>query len=110
MIICKNYNSKLFRWYNFFKFNNDNNVFFYDEDLIKKTIIDIEFICNKSSYILTLKKFYNSLDKYNRNILHYIYLYNLDCSYIFLYITNNNLCSDYYIDIYGKKPFDYKCI
>ena len=103
------YNSKnkLFRLYNFFEFNNDNNIFINDDKFIKRTIEYIEFICNKSSYILTLKIFYNSVDEYNRNILHYLYLHGLNNTFLYYYIINNNLSSEFYVDIYGKKPKDY---
>ena len=97
-----------FRWYNYFKFNNDNIILYDNDNAIKDFISNIEYICNKSSYILTLQKFYNCVDNKNRNILHYLYIYNLDNTYLYHYIKYNNLSSEFYIDIYGKRPIDYK--
>jgi hypothetical protein len=96
----------LFRWYNYYNFNDI--MLYKNDDAMKEFIRNIEYICNKSSYILTLEKFYNSVDNKNRNILHYLYLHNLDNTYLYHYINNNKLSSKFYIDIYGKRPIDYK--
>jgi hypothetical protein len=97
-----------FRWYNYYKFNDDNVIFYNNNHMIKEFINNIEYICSKSSYILTLEKFYNSVDNKNRNILHYIYIHKLDNTYLYHYMNDNKLSSEFYIDIYGKRPIDYK--
>lgn len=98
--------NKISRWYNTFGFRQ-NMEYMKDDELIKKLIENIEYTCNKSNYIITLLTYYNSLDKYNRNILHYLHIYNLTDSLLYKYVKDNNYAYDFYVDIFGKKPSDY---
>jgi hypothetical protein len=104
--ISMNYN-KIARWYNFFIFNEDNLCCLNNDIFIKNIISNLDYICNNSSHIITHELIYNSLDMYNRNILHYLYIYNLTNTYLYDYIISNKYADDFYFDIYGKKPSDY---
>ena len=74
----------LFRWYNYYNFNDI--MLYKNDDAMKEFIRNIEYICNKSSYILTLEKFYNSVDNKNRNNSNSLFL----TKKIFLHNDNEN--------------------
>lgn len=93
------------KWYDVFYFNNDNINYYNDNDIIIKVIKNIENMFN-NNYIL-LYGFYNSIDENGRNILHYLHINNLEFTYLYYYICNNNLISQNIKDLNNKKPNEY---
>lgn len=107
------------KWYDVFFLSNEqfpkivNNVNDIDDDVLieKSNDIDYKLINNiEMSYNhnnILLFGFYNSLNKYGRNILHDIYLNNKENSYLYDYVIINDYVTKDIHDVYGLKPIDY---